>query len=286
VLSRVRHCGTRTPGSCCRPSRDGRQSTSRLPSNLARPGRGGGGPAYVSPARPRRKPGQLATQAPPARPLHSLCAGGTGRCPACGHPPRRGARGRLAICPRQQPAGSGQAATLPLATVASHPGSRQPGLSPGCKARLTGLARVTAGALTTACYLACTCGGPLMDLAAEQQASGGFDPARAGRSPLVAGTGTLPAGPGHCQVHGRSMPGRRKVCRRAARGRPEVHARSVVAGCMGFRTRPLPVTRSPSCVMTPGPAARPPGRRPPASPAGRAGRRASWRCHAQPAGFR
>ena len=38
MLSRVRRCGTRMPISCCRASLAGKRSTSRLPSNLARPG--------------------------------------------------------------------------------------------------------------------------------------------------------------------------------------------------------------------------------------------------------
>jgi hypothetical protein len=50
-----------------------------------------------------------------------------------------------------------------------------------------------------------------MDLAVKQQASGGLDPARAGRSRLTAGTGTLPAG-------ARSLRGPREVSARPAGG--------------------------------------------------------------------
>ena len=50
---------------------------------------------------------------------------------------------------------------------------------------------------------------------------------------------------GQCQA-GRRLPG---VCHESAPGQPRLAA-------WGFRTHLLPLTRSPSCVMTPGPAAR------------------------------
>src|SRR5258708_16800983 len=59
-----------------------------------------------------------------------------------------------------------------------------------------------------------------MDLAAKQQASGEFDPARAGLSRLMAGTGTLPAG-------ARSLPGPREVSARPAKGPWEGRQRSI-----------------------------------------------------------
>jgi hypothetical protein len=138
--------------------------------------------------------------------------------------------------PRQQPAGPGQAATLPLATVARHPGSLQPGITPGCEARLAGLARAPAGAY----HCPCTSRVPVVDLSwtwpRNCRPAADLTPPAAGSPGPRPGPGRCPPGPGHCQVHERSMPGRRKVCRRAARGLPEVHARSMVAGCMGFRT--------------------------------------------------
>src|ERR1039458_5469734 len=50
-----------------------------------------------------------------------------------------------------------------------------------------------------------------MDLTAKQQASGGFDPARARCPRLTAGTGTLPAG-------ARSLRGPREVSARSVKG--------------------------------------------------------------------
>lgn len=54
---------------------------------------------------------------------------------AGGHPARRGARGRQAICPRRQPAG-GQPGLQRFRSSrrSSHPGTPQPGISPGCQA--------------------------------------------------------------------------------------------------------------------------------------------------------
>src|ERR1039458_7433597 len=61
-----------------------------------------------------------------------------------------------------------------------------------------------------------------MDLAAKRQASGGFDPARAGRSRLAAGTGTLPG-------RARSLPGPREVSARPAGG-PREGGQGSIAG--------------------------------------------------------
>jgi len=88
--------------------------------------------------------------------------------------------------------------------------ARLPGAVPG-------LARAR---LPQPVYLACTCDAPLMDLAAKQQASGGFDPALAGLSRLTAGTGTLPAG-------ARSLPGPAEVSARSAKGPWEGGQRSI-----------------------------------------------------------
>ena len=210
------------------------------------------GPAGPSPPPPLREPGRA-----PAwpRPRSRRCGQLAGAL-ADGHPGE-------ARCPGK--------------TGHKTPAKKQPSY---CQAAGRG-SGLTLGADSTARvprgYLRLTC----RDLAAKRQASGECDPARTGRPGSRPGPRCRPPGPGHCQVHGRSAPG-------STGGRPGSIAglRQVNGGWLhGLPHHPLPVTRSPSCVMTPGPAARP-GSRPPASPAGHAGRRAAQRRHAQPAGLR
>jgi hypothetical protein len=213
VLSRVRRCSTRTPRSCCRPSRDGRRSTS--PAIEPGPPRS---------QRRRRKPGQLATQAP----LPGLCAaivlaGLAGAPPAVIR--RGGAPGEGWPSARGSWPGSGQAATLSLATVASHPGSLQPGISPGCEARLTGLARAPTGPLTTARVPRV----PAVNLSwtwpRNSRPPADLTPPAAGSPGSRPGPGRCPQGQvtarstrGRCQAGGRSAGGRPGVCRRYTPG--------------------------------------------------------------------
>ena len=220
-----------------------------------------------------------------------------------GHLSGRCAAAVPAYPPRRQPSGEGggtqgadkllrfrSSSPRPVVTAASHPGSRSRHSArprDAVNQRMEGRGRVPQPV-----YLACTCGvlpwtwprnsRPAANLTAPAPGAPGSRP----------GPGRCPPGPGHCQVRGRSTPGRREVCGRAARGPSQVCARSMAAGCMGFRTRPLPVTRSPPCVMTPGPAARPAGQEtasqsrracwPPRSPA--APRSARWIPRTRPSG--
>jgi len=212
--------GTRTPGSRGRASWAGRRSASRLPSNLARPGQRGGGPAYLSPARRRRKPRQLATRALPGH-----CAGIPGQCP------RRRPSGEVG-CPGKagwpstrdgSRPGSGQAATVPLVTVASRPGSLQPGLSPGCGAQLTGIGgrayHSPCPSRVPAVYLSWTWprnSRQAANLTRTRRAlpARGRDRDAARRSQVTARSAR-----GQCQAGGRSAGGRPGVHRRPAPGR-------------------------------------------------------------------
>jgi hypothetical protein len=194
-----------------------------------------------SPAPPRGKPGRA-----PAWPPSRHCAGVRGRCP------RRRPSGE-AGCPGK----TGNASIRhggPAIPVPRSPANRQ------AARRGSGTG---AGAPTTARN---TSRVPAVDLSLtwprNSRSAANLTPPAPGSPGSRPALGRCPPGPGHWQVHERSAPGRRKVHGRAARGRSQVHARSMRAGCMGFRTHPLPVTRSPSCVMTPGPAARPPGQEP------------------------
>ena len=267
VLGRARWgaVARRTPASAPASRAGGRQRLARQPGP---PGSPGGAPAYLSRGPPQKRGG------PASRAL-------SGRWqPLC---LRAGPREQASCCASARHRGR----SLPRPAIPV-PAA---GISPGREMRLTS-GWTGAGAYHSPCTSRVPAGVPPMDLAAKQQASGEFDPARAGRPGSRPGPGRCPPGPGHCQVHGRSTPGRREVCGRAARGRSQVCARSMAAGCMGFRTRPLPVTRSPSCVMTPGPAARPAGQQtasqsrrpcwPPRSPA--AACSARWIPRTRPSG--
>ena len=254
--------GTRTPVSGCRAGR--RRSASGQPPPPGSQGRRPALPVTGPPAQEARdsRRGHLPGRAQPLCRAYlagahraSRDAGQGGRLPR----PRRGRPGWCAS-----------------ARDRGHPRFSRPGVSPG---------RIGAGAYRSPCISRV----PAVDLSWTWPRNG---------RPAANLTPPAPGCPAHGQdrdaarpgqVTARSTSGQRQVAEvrgRAARGPSQVCARSMAAGCMGFRTRPLPVTRSPSCVMTPGPAARPSGQQ----TASRS-RRPCWpprarRRHAQPAGFR
>ena len=94
----------------------------------------GAAPAYLSPARPRRKPGQLATGAPAwplrrrTRAVSPPTAPRRGGMPGEGWPSARGGR---------QP-GAARLLRFRWSRRSAIPASPQPGISPGCEAQLTG----------------------------------------------------------------------------------------------------------------------------------------------------
>ena len=261
------------PGAAGYPTRSG----GGCPARQAGPGGGAGGRAGHADAgsgcRSRRGDQRLACQ--PACPgrrggarlaCHRAARAEAGRA-AAGHLPAaaqplcrrtspvalraRPGAGQGGQLPAATAVGAATAGALPLVTVAI-PGSRA--------ARRTAKQRM-AGA--GAYHSPCTSRVPAVYLPwtwpRNSRPAANLTPPAPGPPGSRPGPGRCPPGPGHCQVHERSTPGRREVCGRAARGPSQVCARSMAAGCMGFRTRPLPVTRSPPCVMTPGPAARPAG---------------------------
>ena len=117
--------------------------------------------------------------------------------------------------------GSSQAAWVPLCALASYPGSRSPGIRLAARRgfnRRDGRGRAYHSPGTSRV----PAGGPLVDLAAKQQASGGFDRAR-GRALPAHGRDRDAARRG--QVTARSTGGQRQVNGRSAGGRPGVRRR-------------------------------------------------------------
>jgi hypothetical protein len=247
--------GTRTPVSGC-----GAGADQRLGSRLH--GSQGRRPAFTSHRPPRRKPGTARHLLADKRPLRRRAPPvPTGRAGMQGRRPRRGA-----------PAGA-----LPLVAVAIRDSAR-PGVSPGL---------IGAGTY----HSPCTSRVPAVDFSGSWPRNGrpapDLTPPRPGSTDLGPGPGCRPPGPGHCRVRERSAAGMRQVRGRTARD----HRRSAPGQwrlAAWATTRPLPVTRSPSCAMTPGSPAQPSGQetasqsRPPCCPA--AACSARWIPQTRPSG--
>ena len=193
-------------------------------------------------------PPELACHRPPAQ--YPGRASEPGTCPVAAqplcsaYPPPSAALRRG----RGHP-GSRQAAALPLVssprpvvTAASHPGSRSRHSArprDAVNQQMEGRGRVPLPV-----YLACTCGVLPWTWPRNSRPAANLTAPAPGAPGSWPGPGRCLPGPGHWQVHGGDARST-EVRGRAVKGRSQVCARSMAAGYMGFRTRPLPVTRSP-----------------------------------------